>query len=530
MTRRLLFSAVAFVILLVLLAGILLWGAFAESKPKEKTLRIGGVGGIPTVINPLLTKQGISKVLEQLIFNSLIRQNEKGLPMPELAESWDISEDGLTYTFYLRKGVKFHDGVEFTAKDVKFTYEMVRDSDINTFWINCFKCIESLEMVDKYTAKINLKEANSSFLFSLIFHIVPEHLLFSYKDNMKAAPFNRKPIGTGPFKFVEWSYENKIVLEANSDYYEGRPSLDKIIGSGYVTFTQYWMAFVSGDTDVILYLSKENFDTLKYDKRYRTYAFPDAYTYGIEYNFDHDFFKDVKVRKAFAHSINVQNIINKVEAGHGIQSTGPFIPGWWSYNPDIKPLEYNPALSSKLLKESGWELNSECVLEKAGQEFKFTMLLDRQVPNSEKIARLIWEDLHNIGVRVDTKFVDADEIRYGNQSELIENAGTYLTLFIGKRDPVNFIYDWYSKKNKKRNRIWFYQNNELDDLYEQAAKSHKNLEELINQIHAVIYEDQSVAFLYFPYTFCAVNSRFQNTDSFFTPSMPVYTIKDWKID
>ncbi|MBI4833207.1 MAG: hypothetical protein HY811_00075 [Planctomycetes bacterium] len=515
------------VILCVLLAAFAGCGKKPEDKTYGGTLKLGGLGGKPSIINPILTHRTVSAAVEELIFNRLIRMNKQMIPQPDLAERWEISDDGLTYIFHLRKGVKFHDGIELTADDCKFTYEQVINPENASPWMSYHTDIKELSAPDRYTFKITLKEPKASYLSLLWIPIAPKHLLEG--RDIKTAEFNHRPVGTGPFRFSYW-LGNNIVLEANPDYHEGRPYLDKIIATGYDDMGEYWSAFMRGDNDVAFFLSREQFETAKRDAAFRTYTTP-AYTYGLEYNPEHPALRDKAVRQAIGLGINVQEIIDKVEGGLGTPSTGPFLSGTWFCNPEVKPPEYNPALCVKLLNQAGWELNKNGIMEKDGKEFRFTMLVNDGLRKGEIISRFIYNDLYKLGIRVDIKRFELKEREKEPAKHLAENAGAFLTAFNSMPDPGDLTRDWHSKKSNRVQKLWTYNNPDVDRLFEagQLTNGIKERQKIYREIHSFMADDYPVTFLYFLQLLGAVNNKFMNTGDLFSPGWCFWAIKDWKV-
>ncbi len=209
-----------------------------------------GYLGDATSLNPVIATDGQSYIAEWPIFDSLVELDEKLGVKPLLAESWEVSRDGLTYTFKLKKGVKWHDGKPFTARDVAFTFYSVLDPKVTTPHRGYFDALvgfpeltnkdnpkkpeelaqRPIEVIDDHTIRFRLRYPYGAFLAVLVnprAGIVPEHVLRG--QDLNTAEFNRKPIGTGPFRFVEWKRGERLVLEANPDYHAGRPALDRLI-------------------------------------------------------------------------------------------------------------------------------------------------------------------------------------------------------------------------------------------------------------------------------------------------------------
>ena len=541
-------------ILLITILAFLAGCSNGSAAPVETTLHLGGLGGKPTVINPLITNRTVSTGLLDLIFNKLVRLNKDMLPEPDLAESWDISDDGITYIFHLRKGVRFHDGVEFTADDCKFTYELAANPATGFAWCSYYTIVEEWEVIDKYTFQVILKEPYASFLSMMWVPIVPKHLLEG--RDIKTAEFNQHPIGTGPFRFSGFCHSDPaeageeslhktgetlrsaqgdpvgVILEANPDYYEGRPSIDKIIATGYDDPSKYWGAFMRGENDIVFFLSKEDFEIAKRDQVFKTHTATNVLPYGIEYNPEHPFFKDKNIRKALAYAIDTKEIIEKAEKGYATPATGPFLPGYWSCNPEIKPIEYNPQKALALLKEAGWELNKKHVLEKDNKEFRFNLLVNNEMRDVQMIAYLIYQHLFKIGIRMELVPYDTKKSGEEKYRQMVREGGAYLFAFVIITGSGDVVPDyWHSERQPKAGLLWQHLNPEINRLLELGEKTHKidERQKIYYEVHRLIAEEQPVTFLYFFYNLGAVNARFQNTDGVFTPLMPFWTIKDWRV-
>ncbi|MEW6027564.1 MAG: ABC transporter substrate-binding protein [Planctomycetota bacterium] len=509
----------------------------AEQKEADRTLRIGGLGGKPGSINQIVSNGTISVNLADLVYSPLVRINSRMLPEPALAERWETSPDGLTWTFYLRKGVRFHDGRELTSEDCAFTYNAILDPFTNSPWRDNYSMIKTVCAENSRTFRVTLKEPQASFINLMNF---PIH----------SADAAGAQVGTGPFRFKERTADDRIILERNEDYYEapkGRNPdayrderstlnaprstlINRIIARGFDTFPEYFSAFMKGEIDFALFLSPEQYETVSRDPAFRTYRFPSIYTYILDYNPAHPLFKNEiptntvgithcnapssltvsKVRQAMAQAINIPEIIRKVDGGLGVQSTGPFLPGAWFSNPEVKPLEYNPARAMELLKDVATPL-------------RFTLLVDPRERTTEQIARLVYQDLYKIGVRID--IVSYDHLN--QDKELVASAGAAVTSI---RVLADLEPSWHSDKQTRQDKLWRYINPEIDALFEETDRTidKQSRTRLYHQLHRMVYEDQSGLFLYNHPNLAAIRHGFGNTEEFFSAAMPFYTIKDWK--
>ncbi len=494
--------------------GTLVWGTYTK----------------PTPINPLFTTQGISTALEDLIFNKLVRINAKGEIEPDLAESWDISADGCVYTFHLRRGVRFHDGVECTAYDVKFTYDALMNRSMGSPFRASYDLILQTRVIDTHTFQVVLSKPLVPFLYRMTREIVPRHLLEGI--DIKSAPFNRHPVGSGPFKFKEWTADNRIILEENADYYEGRPFLDTIIAKSYDTATDLWCGLMRGEADLVEFLDQEDYEIVKKDNTFKAYAIPGDWYYALSYNLGDSVMADKRVRQAIAYAINRRELIQRVAGGYGVECNGPFYPGSIGVNPEVKPFDYAPQKAKDLLAEAGWkDNNNDGILEKNQQDLEIRVLVDTRSLINQKMIMFIRQQLLEVGIRINV-------IAYKDNRELTHTFfDTYkpqaqLRMISTGVESDEPSAAWSSRDFELGCRLWEDKDEEISRLFE-AGRTEQNRSRrrgIYQRIHALIYNGQCVCFLFLPDFFCAVSSFWENTAAFFTVNMPTYTIKDWYVN
>lgn len=488
---------------------------------------VWGVCHKPTLINPVLTTTSISASLIPLIFNGLVRINAKGEIEPDLAQSWDISADGLTYTFYLRKGVKFHDGKECTAYDVKFTYDTIVDPKTDSPYRTSFHSMKSITVIDPYTVKILLRKPSAPLLYRLTKEILPAHL-FENSEARKNS-FNFCPVGTGPFKFKQW-IDDGLILEYNPDYYEGRPYLDEIVVKTYPDSGAVWTALMRGEIDFCGFIEREDYEVVKDDPVFKTYTFPSDGYYTLIYNLNDPVLGDKKVREAIACGVDKKSLIERVAGGYGVECSGPFYPGTLGYNPSLKPVVYNPEKAMILLKEAGWDdYDHDGVLEKEGEKLELKVLVDERNEIFKRMAMVLRQQLQEMGIKLSAiLYNDIDMLVKEEITERSPNA--QITFLLAGIDPDQQQGDWCSE-SKRGDKLWAYKNNEVDRLFSlgEVTRDRKEREKMYRKIHRLICQDQPVCFLYFPFVFHALLDRFESTDEYFNVNMPDYTIKDWRI-
>ncbi|MCA9405482.1 MAG: hypothetical protein KC684_03020 [Candidatus Omnitrophica bacterium] len=485
-----------------------------------------GTANPPTIINPVLTSHSVSSSLLELIFDSLVRLDGRGRIQPGLAEKWEVSADELEYTFYLRKNIKFHDGTELTSKDVKFTYDLILDPKNKSHWRSDLDVVKEVSIIDDFTVRFILKKPFSHFLHKAVREIVPKHIWEG--QNLSNARFNYEPVGTGPFKFKEWNKENNtIILTANKNYFEDRPYLDQIQIKVYPDISRLWSAFMRREIHVAKFIHPRDFKLLEEDLVFKTYEVSWGMYYALVYDLDDPVFYDKDIRWALSYAINVKELIKNNSYGGGLPAAGPFHPDSDGYNSTIKPVPYEPQKALDILNTKGWYLNEEGILEKNGRLFTIKLLVNSRIEERERIATMIRQQFSQVGIQTTLVLYEPEKFPVTHGKDMPQ---VWLRFFRGidELDGYDAIKSWYSSSTEP-GKVWHYRNNRVDQLFEEV-KSENNAEKrtlIYQELHKLIYDDQPATFLFFPISLHAVSADFENTDEYFSPHMPTYTIKDW---
>ena len=320
-------------------------------------------------------------------FDGLLqRKGSEGTLVPALALKWE-HPDLLTWRFYLRKGVKFHNGNDFNAADVKFTFERLSDPDVSEF-TNTGKQIDSVTIVDDYTVDIKTKQPIPWFANNM-------HQIFimdkESTESRDPGDVMVKAIGTGAYKFVEWVKGSYIRMEANADYWEGAPPINKVEIRPITESSTRFAALVSGQVDIVTGVPVELFDKVKQNPKLQVISRPARRSIflGIG-NKPGSPTADIRVRKAMYMAINEDEIIAKIMRGHATPAAQVPDPPTIGYNPEIKRLPYDPEMAKTLLKEAGYE---------NGFDITLTGPNDRYVQDA-KIAEAVARYLAKVGIRV----------------------------------------------------------------------------------------------------------------------------------
>lgn len=474
----------------------------------------GSIGDASTLI-PMLSTDATSHEIAGLIFNGLVKYDKDLNLVGDLAESWEVSPDGLTITFHLRKGVRWADGVEFTSEDCLFGFRTITDPKTPTAYAGDYLVVEKAEAPDPYTFRVTYKEPFAPALSSwgnLV--VLPRHLLEG--QDITKSPFGRRPVGLGPFCLSEWKTQERIELEANRTYFEGRPYLDRFIMRIIPDAATMFLELKSGGLDW-MGLSPIQFDrqtdTPFFRNNFRKYEYLSfSYTY-LGYNLRSPLFSDRRVRQAIAHAIDKEEIVRGVLLGYGVVATGPYKPDAWFYNPDVPSFPYDPEKSKALLAQAGWhDTDGDGILDKDGRPFSFTLLTNQGNPLREKSAQIIQYRLGKIGI--DMKIRTLEWTAFINDFIDKRRFDAVLLGWTIGQDPD--IFDiWHSSKTgpKELNFIG-YANPEVDRLLIEGRRTfdREKRRKIYFRIQEILAEDQPYTFLYVPMALPIIHKRYQGIE------------------
>ena len=490
--------------------------AVEEKRPQSPDLDIAAYGG--TIIEagigdartlvPILASDSASGQICSMVFNGLVKYDKDLMLTGDLAEKWQVNKEGLEIIFYLRKNVRWHDGAVFDAQDVEFTYKSLINPKVRTPYSGDFEKVKSLEIIDPYTVKVTYKEAFSPGLASWGMNIMPKHILEN--EDLNNTQFGRSPIGTGPYKFKEWKTQEFITLVANDHYFEGRPYIDryifKVIPDPATMFLELQSRGIDSMGLTSLQYARQT-DSAFFKREYQKFRYQGfSYTY-MGYNLKNEKFSDVRVRQAINHAVNRKELIDGILLGLGTECTGPFASRSWAYNKNIKPAEYLPVRSLELLREAGWELNTEGFLQKNGEIFEFTIVTNQGNEARKHAAEIIQRRLLKIGIKVKIKVVEWSA--FINEFVNKRNFEAILMGWSLSLDPD--IYDiWHSSKTKPGEfNFVSYSNEEVDSLLEEGRREfdQQKRQNIYHRIHELIDQDQPYLFLYNPDSLPILSSR-----------------------
>jgi peptide/nickel transport system substrate-binding protein len=472
----------------------------------------------PPILVSAFNSAGPIGVVSTKVLEGLLSYDFDMNPKPVLAESWKVSPDGKTVTFNLRKGVKWHDGRDFTSADVQFSAMKVW-RELHPRGRSTFAKLTAVETPSASVAIFRLSEPAPymiSALSSYEAQILPKHLYDG--TDVVQNPYNNRPIGTGPFVFKEWQKGNFILLERNPAYWgKGKPYLDKIVMRIIPDAAARAAAFETGEvllggfSPVPLNDVKRLEATGKVELETRGYEYL-APMFLLEFNLSNPYLKDRRVRQAIAHAINKDVIVKTVWFGFGKPATGP-VPSVLTqfYTSEVPTYPFDPKRAEVLLDEAGFKRGPD------GKRFRIVHDFLPYGSDYQRSAEYVKQALGKVGIDVEIRSQDTaaflKRVYTDNDFDMTSN------FFYALPDPTIGVQRIYWSKNIKKgvpfSNATGYANPEMDQLIEAAQVEHdrKKRRQMINRLQAIAAEDLPVLDLFEIRFFTLANKRVQNHTS-----------------
>ena len=468
--------------------------------------------GDATYLNPILASDSSSGDINNLVFNGLLKYDKDINIVGDLAESWSVTPDGLSITFHLRKGVRWHDGAPFTAEDVRFTYQKLIDPATKTPYAADYLLIKKFEILDPLTLRLTYREPLATSLESWGIGIIPKHIF--EKEDLNSSAHNRKPVGTGPYIFREWKTDEKIVLDSNPDYFEGRPFIDRYI---YRIIPDQSVQFLELRNQTIdeMGLTPDQWKAYpEFFKHYNKFQYPSFSFVYLGLNLNLPLFSDKKFRQALAHALNKKEIIEGVLLGMGRAATGPFPPQSWAYDDSVRDYDFNPQKARKLLEKLGWNSSDpEGYLTKDGQTLGFTIMTNQGNKMRGLTAEIIQSQLKKVGIKVNVRIIEWSALVH----EFL-NKKKFEAVIMGwslSRDPDQYPL-WHSSQTKEGQYNFIsYSNPEVDRLLVEGRRTldRKKRLPIYRGLHRLMAEELPVIFLYHPEALPVIHKRFRGPET-----------------
>ena len=508
-----------------------------------------GIVGEPHYINPLLSQNNdVDRDLVSLIYSGLMKYNEEGKLLPDLAKSYEISENGLNYTIYLREDAKWQDGTPITANDVVFTIQTAQNPDYGSLQRINWQGVE-VEAANKYTVVLKLKNKYAQFLNNLTLNILPQHIWQNVKPvNFTLSDFNLKPIGSGPYKFKKLKKDNtgrikSYELESNRNFYDGRPHIDNIELKFYNSEDEMIDEYNKNSMENMAFVSANNLKRVKFKKRLNIEELKLPRYFGVFFNQNENkTLSDKNVRLALNYGTDKKDIINKILDGKGMETNSPMIGEVLDIAGDFKKYDYDLEKAKKFLADSGWGnpddkgILSKTEKAKSNKDKPATEKLTIRLTTPawselSNVANLLKEQWAKIGVELVIEVLPTQDLQ-----QIIKGRGYQMLLFgeILNIDPDPFSLWHSSQKRDPGLNLALYDNKTVDDLLEKARQTLNPLERVkqYQDFQKLVVEDVPAIFLYNPlYIYAQTNSiKGFNNKIISMPSDRFSNVEKWYID
>ncbi len=529
-------------VLSLLVVAVTACGGQAQ-KEAPKPLVWGMLSDIET-LNPILSESSNETDIMNGIFSTLIKVNDKLEFVPDLLEELPtLSPDGLTYTFKLRKGVTFHDGVELTSEDVKFLMDMKLAEGNAVPSRDHFSKVDKFEIIDKYNFKITLKELDVTWLEAWAYSenmIPPKHILEKeFKENgnslTKGGNFSRKPIGTGPYQFVEWKPNEYIMLKKYDKYFKGAPKLDTIVFKVIPDTNALLAQFKNGEIDVYDKAQPNQYKELVAMKdkgaAIEVFKYPAFIYLHADFNLRNPIFQDKRVRQALNYAFPKQQFIETVLDGIGTPADSNIPPISWAYNPNVRKYDYNPDKAKQLLDEAGWVVGPDGVRTKDGMKLAFKLSTNSGNKIREKFQEIAKQEWEAIGAKVEIQNYEAATL-FG---DILENIKFDIIIFawVSGFDPDSKTL-WHSKQipdetGDGQNYVG-YKNPRVDELLEAGLKETdiEKRKKIYWELQEILAEEVPYMFIYYYNNITAVPTSLVNFKVNPTQANNTWNIWEWE--
>lgn len=475
-----------------------------------------------------------------LVFAGMVGNNEDGEPTKEVAENWEISEDNKTYTFTLKKGIKFSNGEELTAKDVEFTYMMLADPKYDgprsghvdglvgyeEYNKGDAKTIEGIKVIDDYKISFTNKEVDATAIWNFGMGILPKSVYgFEKGDIQKVKDQLAKPVGAGPYKFEHFKPAQEVKVVKNDGYYKDAPKIPNIVMKVTTKQTEI-QELVSGSVDLIERINgtQENIQQLTQAGFMDLHQYK-ANSYGyIGLNHESPKLKEKEVRQALTYGLNRQALVDAFYQGNAEIMNTHITPSSWAYNPEVKDAyKYDPDKANKILDDAGWkDTNGNGVRDKDGVELEISWLTYTGSKYVETLTPIVIDSWKKIGVKVTPELMEfasmADKVRNARDFEMFNMAWSLAI----DPDPSKIFAIEQNKPGGYNSTRWV--NEKADKILKEAKTTmdQAKRKELYGEWQKLFVEDLPYICLDISKELSSSNSRVEN----YRPS----TYKSWTSD
>lgn len=504
------------------------------TQPVSGGVYIEGVIGSSQYINPLLADTNVvDSDLVHLIYSGLTKISPSREVLPDLAQSWDVGDQGKTYVFHLRQDVLWHDGEKFNASDVVYTINVLQNDAYQGVLKSAFVGI-AVEQMDDYTVKFTLPNSSAFFLADMSVGIIPYHL---FKDvpvsDLRSVYPMLKIVGTGPYLYEKATEGESVTLRRFKDYYGPTYYVDRLVFFFFDSEKNLATAFEQGVIGAAGFteLTPKDIDLTPTDNQY-IYRLPQYKAVFFNQLGTNNAIKDQTVRQALAYATNKEQIIEGVMGGWADRADSPILEGFWGHNPDIKKYDFDIAKAAAVLKQGGWvDIDKDGYLEKDGTRLSFTISV-RDDEKSLQIAHILQSSWTAIGAEVGIKTFSATSL-----IKDVIRPRDYEVLIFGQDlgfDSDPYVY-WHSSQITDPGLALAVEFDKDIDNNLESARLATNLNKMITYYHAfqnTFADTVPAILLYQPRFLYLVDSKVKNVTESINLSSPTdrfLNLNEWYI-
>jgi peptide/nickel transport system substrate-binding protein len=465
-----------------------------DGRPQEGGTLVRRLESDIVTVNPVTVSTIYDRWVVEYLFTPLIYLDQDLQPIPGLAESWDVSDDGRVYRFELNEKATFSDGTPVLASDVLFTLQKIFDPKSEAVQlVSAFEYLDlaKTKVIDDHTIEIAFREPLASQLIRFNdVNVIPQHV---YQKGNFRDDYNVTAVGSGPYRLVKREPGKELILERREDFWGQKPPLQRVVLKVIGDHGTAWSALRRGDIDETRMASDVWLRESTNPELTKTIDFKRFYT--LSYNFvawngRNDLLKDKRVRRALAMCIPTEQVIQQLYHGTARAMTGPFVPDDFAYNPTVPALRYDPVGARQLFTTAGWaDSNKDGVLDKAGKPFKLEMVMMSGSATTTQFAQMMQAEMKRVGVDLELATLEP--------SVAIQRilGGNYQAAYLGfdldnDPDPFNILHS--SQFPPRGQNFVYYSNPEMDRLIETARKEldRSKRKDLYWRIHEIVADEQ----------------------------------------
>jgi peptide/nickel transport system substrate-binding protein len=511
-----------------------------------KNVIVIGMLGDNETLNPIVSENNTETWVINCIFSRLLRMSPKLQIEPELAAKLPtVSPDGRVYTFRLRPGVTFHDGKEVTSDDVKFLYEMKNSAKNAVPSTEMWDKIKEFKIIDKYNFRITLRQPSAAWLENWCYTdcaIPPKHLLekeFQANGSLtKGGAFSRHPVGSGPYRFVEWKSDQYIMLKRNPNYFEkGQPRIETLVFKVVPDTNGLLAQFKKGEIDIYPNVQANQYRELmamkKKGAKIRIFKEPAFIYMHADFNLRHPALREKAVRQALCYAFPKRKFIATVLDGVGTPANSNIVSISWAYNPNVKKYEYNPAKAMQLLEEAGWKPGVNGVREKNGVKLEFKISTNAGNKIREKFNEIARQEWEAIGAKVAIRNYESAAF-FG---DILDNIQFDVAVFgwISAAAPDCYTL-WHSNQipnenNGQGQNYVGYKNSRIDHLVAagQTELNRAKRKRIYAEIQQILAEEAPCMFVYYHNNIDAITTKLLNFKSNPTQADFTWNVARWRL-